>query len=343
MTDTKTRDLWEEKSKEFRFHDYVHSVRIADEMIRRYDGKAEIDELQDHRASSIHSDTTPNASASPNDEDIVNALMGYQPPISGEAADVESKLYAPREMGAPKISSNLPLLGDISNTTSNLPVSGEMNMSDTESGFSLHGEGARLASTERQDSSEGVSTTPNVPRGIFVLALGDPADDPIRSTISVRSGSPSLGSASFDPSVVRDDDCAAEYLEVIRDGNFVVYKEGQKEDFNKWWERTIWAKGVNDGKHRHPHWNSNIRTASVWRKFTQVANRLTGEPRMVCKRCRTDFAHPRTARRGGISLLKYHLQSIACGGAEAEVVGFVFATTTKTLTKPLDTDSKSTY
>ncbi|KAI9760691.1 MAG: hypothetical protein M1840_002367, partial [Geoglossum simile] len=268
MTDAGTRELWEEKTEEFRFHDYTHSVRIADEMIRRYDDRAEADGLRSYRASPTLCDTTPNVSALPTNEDIANVTLGYQPSISGEV------------MEAPKISSNSPPSGRTSNTVSNLFIS-EMGISDKGACLSLNEEGAELASAVRQDFSNGVSTTPGSPGGTFVLTLGDPACGPAQSNHSVYSpGSPLSSTASFELSVIGDDRWITEHLEVTEGGNFVVYKESQKEDFDIWWEQTTWAEGVNYGKHRHPHWNSSMRTALFWRKFIEVANRLTGEPRM---------------------------------------------------------------
>ncbi|KAI9778255.1 MAG: hypothetical protein M1839_008279 [Geoglossum umbratile] len=342
MTDDETQELWEEKCKEFGFHSYARSIRIADEMIRRYDDKAEAGGFQ---SAISNTPTLRNVvldlSAVPNNGEIANASFRYQAHGPGKSTDAKSNFSAPRkaieleaspgEAEMPEASSNLPLFGDrgvpgslfgdVSETASGLYLSGEVDVFDTEPSVSLYGEEVKLVPTEHQDFRGAASTISNAPGNPFILTLGDPADIPARSAYSVYSeSSPSSSSVSLDPTVVRDGEWVTDRLQITEDGMFFVYTESQKEDFNMWWERTIWAEETGYGKHRHPNWDSRVRTALVWRKFTQVADRLTGEPGMMCDRCGANFAHPRTARYGGTWPLECHLQSVDCRSPGMEVV-----------------------
>ena len=84
--------------------------------------------------------------------------------------------------------------------------------------------------------------------------------------------------------------------------------------FLTWWLETPWiverASTIDDWSKRLG-WESRSRTSSVWQHFYQAANRLTGEPALVCQRCSYALSHP-NVKASGTSTLSRHLESKVC-------------------------------
>ena len=84
--------------------------------------------------------------------------------------------------------------------------------------------------------------------------------------------------------------------------------------FLTWWLETPWIverASTTDDWSKRLGWESRSRTSSVWQHFYQAANRLTGEPALVCQRCSYALSHP-NVKASGTSTLSRHLESKVC-------------------------------
>ncbi|KAH0565512.1 hypothetical protein GP486_001086 [Trichoglossum hirsutum] len=149
-------------------------------------------------------------------------------------------------------------------------------------------------------------------KGAFVLTLGEPDNIsrlPSPSVYSSGSSSTSSTCSVFAPTANGDEE-ALKNLETTEDGQFVVFSKECKADFLLWWEQTTWYIGTTDDGGRLPQWCSLTRGAPILKNFTRVANRQTGEPRVICSFCGINLAYPRTT--GRMPTLVNHLQSKTC-------------------------------
>jgi hypothetical protein len=257
MTDARTQELWEQKSREFGFHNYSKSVLIADEMIRRYDAVSRTDQNGGF------------------DEESAAPPSNTENSVSGEVPERESSFTLPGEGFESDVSPESQASLNVKWTASSM------------SGFS---------------------------KNAFTLTLGEPEDGLRHSTPSIYSpSSPSASSTFSIRTSVNDDEEALKHLEITEDGLFVVFPKGRKEDFLLWWERTAWYIETMDNGGRHlPRWCSMMHNAPVWENFIRVADRQTGEPRMICGFCSANLAYPRTTGYGRTWALESHLRSKSC-------------------------------
>jgi hypothetical protein len=281
LTNAEMQDLWDQKSKEFGFHNYSFSVSIIDEMIRRYD-----DAITTAGEVGVSSDSpliptpTHSESHSPVDERDATPPPSPQSSASGEMPEMESSLFLSKE-------------GDESDISSDISSDSQTSLINIK----------RMKSNKSKHLGNA-----------FTLTLGEPEDGPAHSSHS------EYFSNSLSPSVTDNGKGVAENLGITEDGLFVIYSKDQNEDFLLWWKQTAWYTETADRGFRHPRWGSMI-TPSVLGKFSQVAARRTGEPRVICGFCGANLAHPQATRYGKAWTLENHLRSKSCRekqiGAEA--------------------------
>jgi len=120
----------------------------------------------------------------------------------------------------------------------------------------------------------------------------------------------SLGRTSEDPSievpsVLQQMNCGGKY--------YIIWDTDQAEVFISWWDQLPEAKKCRQpgSKKAHPCWNNARRTSKNWQHFHQAAEKKTGIPGMICKKCHTVIAHP-TYSRGGPSGMNKHIGSKDC-------------------------------
>lgn len=94
---------------------------------------------------------------------------------------------------------------------------------------------------------------------------------------------------------------------------WVVYEshpemEDARKQFVEWWLTTGYGEQA-EGK-GNVHWDGK-KTSDIWKGFEQVAHERTGQPKVMCKRCKTTLAHP-AAKRAGTSALQHHLKKGGC-------------------------------
>jgi hypothetical protein len=78
--------------------------------------------------------------------------------------------------------------------------------------------------------------------------------------------------------------------------------------FVEWWLKT--GFGLQSECRDTLHWDGK-KTSDSWKHFEQVANKRTGEPKAMCKRCLSTLAHP-GYKRTGTSVLRAHLRGGTC-------------------------------
>jgi hypothetical protein len=99
--------------------------------------------------------------------------------------------------------------------------------------------------------------------------------------------------------------------------DFFQWSEENHIEFLKWWQSTEWTlQAIGefndiDDLSKKLSWNSKTRTSDYWLSFDQAANRLTGEPALICRNCSTNLAHPNT-KNTGTKAMKNHLASAFC-------------------------------
>jgi hypothetical protein len=83
--------------------------------------------------------------------------------------------------------------------------------------------------------------------------------------------------------------------------------------FLDWWHLQSWYSKHTENQEldKQIGWNSINRTSPTWKSFDQGAKITTGEPVVVCQRCRTILVHP-GVKRSGTNTMKTHLSSNTC-------------------------------
>ncbi|KAJ5300236.1 hypothetical protein N7508_007519 [Penicillium antarcticum] len=89
---------------------------------------------------------------------------------------------------------------------------------------------------------------------------------------------------------------------------YVLYNDMSKEQFIAWWLQTQYATVEGNGK--RINWKSK-HSSEVWDNFDQVAHQLTGEAKVMCRRCGKVLPHPQE-KGDGTNSMKRHLGSNSC-------------------------------
>jgi hypothetical protein len=90
--------------------------------------------------------------------------------------------------------------------------------------------------------------------------------------------------------------------------NWILYTNMSENDFVRWWLETEF--GSKKEFQDTIHWDGK-KTSSLWQHFDQVADKKTGRPKIMCKRCLAVLVHP-SYRRAGNSPMKTHLKGGSC-------------------------------
>jgi hypothetical protein len=77
-----------------------------------------------------------------------------------------------------------------------------------------------------------------------------------------------------------------------------------KDDFILWWVQT---QAETPKQFR---WDTK-RTSPAWDNFDQVAHFITGEPKVLCRKCGKTFAHPQSTSNG-TNTMNRHTKSGEC-------------------------------
>jgi len=83
------------------------------------------------------------------------------------------------------------------------------------------------------------------------------------------------------------------------------------DDFIEWWHRTKWyiAESRKPAKSQKiPTWGKQRHSAG-WEYFNEAAERISGEPKLICQRCDHPIKHP---KKNGTTGLSSHPLSIGC-------------------------------
>jgi hypothetical protein len=80
---------------------------------------------------------------------------------------------------------------------------------------------------------------------------------------------------------------------------WVLYSEMSKNDFINWWLQTEYGS-LSDHR-KKIRWDAK-RSSSAWDNYDQVAHHVSGEPRIMCRRCGKDFPHPHQHANGTNSM-----------------------------------------
>lgn len=90
---------------------------------------------------------------------------------------------------------------------------------------------------------------------------------------------------------------------------WVKYTEMNKNDFVIWWLQTEAATTIGS-RQKKMRWETK-HSAEIWQHFDQVANYITGEAMVMCRRCGKTIPHPgRTTN--GINSMNRHFMAGTC-------------------------------
>lgn len=93
---------------------------------------------------------------------------------------------------------------------------------------------------------------------------------------------------------------------------FVCYSEMSKNEFVKWWLQTDF--GANPECRKKIRWDAKRKKSETWSHFNQVAHYITGEPKVLCQRCKQIMPHPLHTGQGTTSMGR-HFAGKTCQGA----------------------------
>lgn len=119
------------------------------------------------------------------------------------------------------------------------------------------------------------------------------------------------------PNNTSGDSSLPSFQRIGRLGRFFQYSLEQHTEFIAWWTSTPWviheaaAQTTCYDLVSRLCWNSTSRTSEYWRCFNQAADRESGEPALVCQKCKKNLAHPNT-KGTGTKAMKNHVLSAAC-------------------------------
>ena len=107
------------------------------------------------------------------------------------------------------------------------------------------------------------------------------------------------------PSALEQLNCKSKY--------YIIWNANEVEIFSSWWNQLPAVKKCQksgSGK-SHSCWANAHRTSTFWQEFHQAAEKRTGDPDIICKKCHIVLAHS-TYSRNGCSGMKKHLESHDC-------------------------------
>lgn len=90
---------------------------------------------------------------------------------------------------------------------------------------------------------------------------------------------------------------------------WVLYTEMTSAEFLNWWFDTQF--GAADDEKKKMHWDGRGHHSDIWVHFEQVAHYITGEPKVMCKRCEKILDHPNHTLNG-TNALRRHLKTELC-------------------------------
>lgn len=93
--------------------------------------------------------------------------------------------------------------------------------------------------------------------------------------------------------------------------NWVLYEPENSMEFLIWWAKTEYGQVLNSEGRSRIKWSIESHYAEVWRHFDQVADILTGRPKVICKSCSTLLDHPQH-KKHGTSTMGKHQKSKSC-------------------------------
>ena len=93
---------------------------------------------------------------------------------------------------------------------------------------------------------------------------------------------------------------------------FVCYSEMSKNEFVKWWLQTDF--GAKSECRKSVRWDAKRKKSETWSHFDQVAHYITGEPKVLCQRCKQIMPHPLHTGQGTTSMGR-HFAGKTCQGA----------------------------
>lgn len=81
-----------------------------------------------------------------------------------------------------------------------------------------------------------------------------------------------------------------------------------KDEFINWWLQTEY--GSQSEYQKKIRWDAK-RSSSTWKNYDQVAHHISGEPKVMCRRCGKDFTHPHQ-HANGTNSMKRHFEANKC-------------------------------
>jgi hypothetical protein len=88
-----------------------------------------------------------------------------------------------------------------------------------------------------------------------------------------------------------------------RQKTYVLFMAETKKDFMDWWFQT--QIGATEPVQKKIHWDGSRHHSEIWSHFEQVAHYITGEPKVMCKRCRKLLDHPNHTSNGTNSIRRH--------------------------------------
>jgi hypothetical protein len=86
---------------------------------------------------------------------------------------------------------------------------------------------------------------------------------------------------------------------------WVIRTDMNKDEFIHWWVQT-----QADETQKRIRWDAK-RTSTAWDNFEQVAHFITGEPKVLCRKCGITLPHPQSTANGTNSM-KRHITAGKC-------------------------------
>lgn len=99
-----------------------------------------------------------------------------------------------------------------------------------------------------------------------------------------------------------------------RKKSWVLYADMSKAEFITWWLQTQFGSRLDQQK--KIRWDAK-RSSPSWKNYDQVAHCVTGEPKIICRRCGKDFPHPHS-HSNGTNSMKRHYEANKCQKAASD-------------------------
>jgi hypothetical protein len=85
---------------------------------------------------------------------------------------------------------------------------------------------------------------------------------------------------------------------------WILYSDMSKDDFLHWWLETQFGNAQSEKK-KKIHWDGARHISDIWKHFDQVAHHVTGEPKVMCRKCGKIMDHPNHTLNGTNSLRRH--------------------------------------